>query len=463
MERLTEILADYTLRFDLAKLPAGTYEKALIALKDCFGCMLAGVGEEPPRIVRQYAANLDSKETATVLGVHGLRTDAGTAAMANGTSAHIHDYDDVSISVTGHPSVVILPTVLAVGEEIAASGRAVVEAYILGVEVMALMGRGFNPQHYSRGWHNTSTLGVFGATAAAGRLLGLTRQQLINAFAIAASRSAGLKGNFGTMTKSLHAGLAASNGIFAAKMAHLGLDANPDIFEMDGGFVSVTTGSMDLQAIKASIASGRLEFLNPGIAIKPFPSCKATHNGINAAMELQDEFDFSTEAVDAITVDCQPIAKDLLKYPIAQTPRQGKFSMNYCIACGLLYGKVALSQFEGEDIVDPALLDLMGKIKMEVCSEIAEGAYYNGTWETAVHIRLKDGRELYKRLRYATGDPERPLSAAELDVKFLDCIAKVVDLNRAEKLIHCIDHLGELCDLSVLTKALNACLLPNQL
>ena len=344
MGRMTEILADYTLAFDLDKTRPEDRAGAAAALPDCFGCILAGVSQDAPRVLRRYAAGLSAREAATVLGVRGLRTDAGTPAMVNGTAAHIHDYDDVSTNVTGHPSVVVLPTALAVGEETGATGRAVMEAYMLGVEVMGLMGRALNPEHYSRGWHNTGTLGTFGAAAAAGKLLGLGRRELIYCFSIAASRSAGLKGNFGTMTKSLHAGLAASNGIFAAKAAKLGLDANPDIFEMDGGYAPVTTGCIHEAAVQAFIAAGKSEFSSPGIAIKPFPSCKATHNGIDAAMTPQREAGFQAEDVDSIRVDCQPIAKDLLKYPIARTPLQGKFSMNYCIACALLYGKVTLEK-----------------------------------------------------------------------------------------------------------------------
>lgn len=460
MKRLTEILADAVLDFHLDALPTQAVARAQTTMKDCLGCLLAGSRETPPAILGQYARELGARPAATVLGVRGLRTDAGTAAMINGTAAHIHDYDDVSTNVTGHPSVVCLPVALALGEETGASGKAVLEAYMLGIEVMGLMGRGLNPQHYSRGWHNTGTLGTFGAAAAAGKLLGLTRQQLIYAFSIAASRAAGLKGNFGTMTKSVHAGLAASNGIFAAKTAKLGLDANPDIFEMDEGYVSVTTGSMDLDAITDFLASGKSEFLHPGLAIKPFPSCKATHNGINAAMELQQENGFRAEEVESIQVDCQPIAKDLLKYPIAQTPLQGKFSMNYCIACALLYGQVTLSQFEGTQIEDPAVLELMHRIRMDVCPDIAGGDYYNGTWETGVRITLRDGRRLEKRVRYATGDPERPLSAEALDVKFRDCLSKVADLSKAEPFLRCVEELQTLPDLTPLLRSLEDCLLP---
>lgn len=462
MSRLTEILADRVTGFCLEDMDPKARQNAKGALKDCFGCLLAGANSPPAEILRRYAALLGSRETATILGFRGLRTDPGTAAMINGTAAHFHDYDDVSTNVTGHPSVVILPTALAVGEQTGTSGRDVLEAYALGVEIMGLMGRGLNPQHYSQGWHNTGTLGVFGAAAAAGKLLHLDRQQLIYAFSIAASRSAGLKGNFGTMTKSLHAGLAASNGIFAAQAAKLGLDANPDIFEIDGGYVPVTTGSIDLRAITDFIEEGASEFLSPGIAIKPFPSCKATHNGINASMELQREHCFQPEDVRSILVDCQPIAKDLLKYPNAQTPLQGKFSMNYCIACALCFGRVSLSQFEGVEIKDQTVQELMKKIRMEVCDDIAGGEYYNGTWETAVHITLNSGETLYRRVRYASGDPERPLRPEELDEKFRDCISVSADLSKAGPLTEAIEAIEALPCLDPLLQALEECLLPDR-
>ena len=250
------------------------------------------------------------------------------------------------------------------------------------------------------------------------------------------------------MTKSLHAGLAASNGIFAAKMAKLGFDSNPDIFEMSGGFVPVTTGECNTQKIIDFIASGMSEFLKPGLACKPFPSCKATHNGINAAMDLHREYKFSVDDITSIDVECQPIAKDLLKYPEAKTPLQGKFSMNYCIACGLVNGKVSLSDFEGTEITNPQILSLMKKIHMEVSEGISGGEYFNGTWETAVGITLNNGQRLYKRVRYATGDPENPLNAEKISEKFLDCISRIVNLKNAHQLLYDINHLESLSCIS---------------
>ncbi len=442
--RLTEVLADYILAQLFEALSPKVVEQAKLFFKDCYGCMLAGAHEQAPLIAGSYCETLGARQVSSVISKKGFKTDPCSAAMVNGTSAHIHDYDDVSITVTGHPSVVVQPVVLALGEERGASGKDILTAYIAGIEVMALMGRALNPQHYQRGWHNTGTLGTFGAVAAAGLLLQLNRNQMINAIGIAASRAAGLKGNFGTMTKSLHAGLAASNGIFAAQMAALGFDANPDIMEMSGGFIPATSGEADLEAVTAFIAKGGSEFLEPGLAVKPFPSCKATHNGINAVMDLAAEHGFQPADVARVLVGCQPIAKDLLKYPLAHTPLQGKFSMNYCVACALVYGRVNLAHFQGEIINDSAVLDLMQKVHMEVNEEIAQGKYYNGTWETEATIILKDSTKLYKRVRYATGDPENPLSAQAVNEKFIDQANGVIKPENIEGLLDCLNHLENL-------------------
>lgn len=452
---LTEKLADYTLYLTKAEIDPKTWELAKRYFIDCFGCMIAGAGETASLLATGYSNELQAKPAATIIGSGGRKTDSSSAAMVNGISAHIHDLDDVSVTMTGHPSVVMLPTVLALGQELKVSGQEVLLAYITGVEVASLVGRGLNPTHYSKGWHNTSTLGVFGAAAAAAKLLQLNRQQLIYAFGIAASEASGLKGNFGTMTKSLHAGRAASKGIFAAKLAKLGYDSNPRIMEIDGGFVEVTTGLCNLEAIDQFLQEKGSEFLSPGLAIKPYPSCKGTHNGIDAALYLAKTNKIKAEDIEKIEVMVQPIAKDILKYPLAKTPLEGKFSMSYCIACALLYGNVALANFMGERIEDPRILALMGKVEMTVDDRIADGKYFNGTWETAVRIILKSGQTFEKNVRYAKGDPENSLTDEELFNKFDDCALTAMDvagLNKVKRLLKELESIPDINELLAATE-----------
>ena len=366
--------------------------------------------------------------------------------MINGVAAHIHDYDDVSTTVTGHPSVVVLPAALAVGEAQGASGADVLRAYITGVEVMALMGRAFNPQHYSRGWHNTGTLGIFGAAAAAGQLMGLDRGQLVHAFGIAASRSAGLKGNFGTMTKALHAGLAASNGIFSAQMAQYGFTSNPDIMEMEGGFACVTTERWTVRRWTAFWTRGTRNFSRPAWHSNLIPPVREP---ITECARF-----WSSGAVWLPGGRCGTGSGRLpahcagpAEIPQSLHSLEGKFSMNYCLACALLYGRLTLSHFVGSTIDNPVLCDLMERISMQVNPQLAQGAYFNGTWETEVTVYLKDGRSAYRRVRFAPGDPTRPLSSSELEEKFSDCAAQAISPGSIAALsaqLDCVDQLDDI-------------------
>ncbi len=455
MAYLSETLADYILGYSLDSLGEEDVRQARLFFRDGFGCMLAGSAEPAARIITNYCAGHYGRGGASVYGGRAVELEAGAAAMCNAVAAHVHDYDDVSASATGHPSVVVMPAVLALGERLRSSGKQVLEAYALGVEVMALMGRALNPGHYSRGWHNTGTLGVFGAAAAAGKLLGLDRAQLVNALGIAASCSSGLKGNFGTMTKPLHAGLAASRGIFAAELAGYGCDANGQIFEMPGGFIPVTTGEGDIRRALSFIERHGCEFTEPGLEMKPFPSCKATHNGISAALELKKELGFQPEDVTRVRVFCQPIAMDLLKYPRAETPTQGKFSMNYCIACAILYGGPRLEHFRGDRIEDGRIKSFMPLVEMEVCPEIAGGEYFNGTWETWVQIELRDGRRGEKRVRYAPGDPENPMSGEQIEEKFRECASIVMSPQHIDRLMLALDGLDRLENIMGLPEIVN--------
>lgn len=451
---LVDLLTNFILTKSTEPLNEKIVQKAKVFFKDCFACAIAGQYEPGPQIAVNYCRSFGGRPIATMLGANGEKTDPCSAAMVNGTAAHVHDYDDVSTTLTGHPSVAVMPAVLALGEARNSTGAAVLKGYIIGVEVMGLLAKGLNPAHYSKGWHNTGTLGVFGATAAAATLANLNKTQMSNALGVAASRSAGLKGNFGTMTKALHAGLAASNGIFAVEMAQRGFTANKSIMEGEGGFVQTTTGSLDVDAIRDSLRNERSEFLHPGLAMKPYPSCKATHNAIDAVLELRQKSGISVSDICSIEVLVQPIAKDLLKYPQAKTPLEGKFSMNYCLACALYQGYVRLADFEGDKIENPEILNLMSKIDMRLDDSIAQGEFYNGTWETGVVINLINGQRFSKQVRYALGDPENLMNDEQVNAKFYDCVTRNVNPAKAKELQIMLDKINELDSIRVLMNSL---------
>ncbi len=363
---LVEDLADYILLLRREPVRKEVRELAKTFFADAFSVMLAGHNEKPTQIAVEYVKSIGGAPTASIYGAPGLKVTAGQAAFVNGIASHFHDYDDVCTTMIGHPSVAILPTVLALGEEVDASGEDVLRAYIIGMEICALMGRAFSPEHNRKGWHSTQSLGVFGATAAACCLLDLNKNQISHALGIAASESCGLKGNTGSMTKPFHAGRAAEKGIMAAKLAKLGYTSNRTIMEMESGFIHVTTGYYHKEKLYAAMAERKSEFLNVGILMKPWPACRATHNAIWAMMELLRKNQIDAEEIVKVTCRVLPYAPDILRYTIARTPTEGKFSMNYVIALVILNGNLYMKDFEGTSVDDPRQIDMMKRVVLVV-------------------------------------------------------------------------------------------------
>jgi 2-methylcitrate dehydratase PrpD len=286
-------------------------------------------------------------------------------------------------------------------------------------------------------------------------MLKLTREQLVNAFGIAASEASGIKGNFGTMTKSLHAGRAAAKGIFAAKMGQLGYGANARIMEIVGGFPDVTTGEMSAEAMIARMNDGNSVFLSPGLTMKPYPCCKCNQNAIDAIFNLMDKYKFQAEAVDKIVCGVQPFFIDVLKYPQATTPLEGKFSMSYNLAISILHGtRPAIKDYEGTKITDDKTLALMKKIEMVVDPSIANGAYANGTWDTIVKVTLTDGRVLEERVKHSRGESANPLTTDEVVEKLKDCMAVTLDMSRTEPVIELVKDLEKLATIKELMAAI---------
>jgi 2-methylcitrate dehydratase PrpD len=409
--------------------------------------VLAGAKEPVSDITVNYIEAMGGNPDASVIG-RNLKTSVYNAAMANGVLGHALDYDDMSASLIGHPSTVVLPAVLAMGEYRKISGRQALEAFVLGIEVSCAIGRGANPDHYQNGWHPTTSIGVFGATAAAGKILGLPVERLIHAFGIAGSESSGLRENFGTMTKPLHAGRAAAKGVLAAMLASKGFTGTGNIFEGEAGFFKAMAGNYDLEKIHKSLGNP-YEVESPGLSIKPYPACGATFNGIDAMLALIKENKIAPENVKRIECGSVPIAKDVLIYPLPKTGLEGKFSMPFCLALALTEGKVALDHFTDQKVSDPAIVKLMEKTNLYVDPELAKIGY-RGTFNTIVKICLNDGREYVKRLDHSKGSPENPLSENELFEKFADCAGRLLSeekVNRSVKILKDIQQSADLTEL----------------
>lgn len=343
---------------------------------------------------------------------------ASRAALINGTAGHALDFDDVTYEIQGHPSTVLVPAALAVGEEVGASGRDVLHAYLAGYYAQHLLAVALDcEQHYSLGWHSTATLGVFGSTAASALLYGLDVDQTIHALAIAGSMSSGSRRNFGTMTKPLHAGLAASHGIEAAQLARAGFTADAQMLESRYGFVDLY-GAAGLEGVDAvevplhSLGEHRL-------SVKKYPACFNTHRTMDAII---DGAPIDPENVASIAVTLEPRGLLPLIHSRPTTGLEGKFSLQYTAAVALTDRNVVMATFTDEAVNRPELQALLRKVKV---AESATPPFGATTYEVAyscVEVTLNDGSVQQRRTDHPRGYGQIPLSDQELLDKFADCL-----------------------------------------
>lgn len=446
---LLEEIASFANTLTLDTLDPRVIPLAKTFFADACACLLAGANEPATLIARRYAQTWGASGTSALLGSGGLRTDACHAAMVNGVALTYHEYDDINNTTIGHPSGPVLPAALALGEELDASGADVLLAYITGIEVYSLMGRAVSPEHNKQGWNSTGSLGIFGAVGAAAKLLKLDDKHFAWALAMAASESSGLKGNSGTMTKPLHAGRAAAKGILCARLAGLGFDANPEVLETKGGFADVTAGNtVHGENVRRAIRERNSEFLNIGLTMKPWPSCRATHNGTDAMLRLMKTHDLKPEDVDEAVCTVLPYIKDIVRYDVVDDPTQGRFSMHYCLALAMVRRAVTMGDFEGTAITDPALKTAMEKVRVAVDDS---GVYFDQHGKTTVELRCKDGAVYAETVVHAKGEPEAPLTPEEQEEKMRDCVSRVLDPAWASRLVKLVDAMEELGSIRELT------------
>ncbi|RMF93464.1 MAG: MmgE/PrpD family protein [Nitrospinota bacterium] len=436
-------------------LPGEAIQKAKYAILDTLGVTLAGATSPAGEIIARYTKSLGGAPQASVLG-HGFRTSPPQAALANGTMAHAYDYDDVNWSMSGHPSVPLLPAVLAVAEAQGASGKDLLTAYVIGFEVEAKIGRGVNPAHYQLGWHATSTLGVFGATAAVARLLQLSPQKIARAFGIAASLSSGIRQNFGTMTKPLHPGHAAMGGVMAATLAQMDFTADEGILEAPFGFARLYTGGGEFQLEQITQTFGApYDLVDPGVVIKQYPCCAFTHRAIDATLDLVQKHQFAPEAVAEVECLLSRLASDVLIHARPHTALEGKFSLEYCLAAAILDRKVGLAQFTDEMVQRPQAQELLQRVKRQIHPvEATAGERDDEDLPVTVTIKLRDGRKYSQQVDLPKGHPQNPLSESELQAKFRECASLVLSSKKIDRVLEQLEQLETLPTLTPLLELL---------
>jgi 2-methylcitrate dehydratase PrpD len=446
----TARLAEFVVKTSLRDCPDAALAQVRRAALDSLGVVLAGAPEPVAMSVRAVARAEGGAPLCTVIGT-SLRTSPTWASLANGTAGHAHDFDDTSFALMGHPSVPLLAAALAAAEAEPADGAAVVLAYLVGFEVSAALGAALNPDHYTRGWHATASIGSIGCAAAASSVLRLDPVQTRHALGLAASLASGLKENFGSMTKPFHAGHAARNGVFAAMVAREGLTASDSALEGRQGYAAAF--SQTTLAPDAFDALGqRWQVLTSGIAIKPYPSCALTHSAIDALLALRARHGLAADQVAEVSVGVNHVVPDVLRHASPTSGLERKFSMQFCAAAALATGRVDLGSFGDGPVTDTGTRELMGRVRMVVDPKLPDGLNEHA-W-TRVNLRLRDGRTLESAPRGASGHPDQPLTDAQLRDKFLACAIPLIGAGEAEGVAAQLTHLEDIPDIRALTARL---------
>jgi 2-methylcitrate dehydratase PrpD len=420
---------------------------AKLGIFDIVGCIIGGAATPTARTVRELALEQADGKGVSVLGTRE-RLPPALAALANGVAGHVLDYDDMNSTMIAHPSVVLGPAIFALAEARGKSGREIIDAYVVGFEVNGHFGRTMIPHHYDAGWHSTSSLGIFGATAAAARLLDLDAKGALNALAIAASNSAGLRGNFGSQTKALHAGQSAEGAVRAALLSSRGFTGNAEVFDAPGGYFA-TYGKNDKP--RAAPAEGALEIESSGIGIKPYACCGAGVSVIDAALDLREKFGLSGEKIADVAVVLSPMATSIMPFHEAHDGLQAKYSLAYCASVALLDGKGGLAQFEDERAARPDVRDLVKRTRITADPRMVSGA---GKFGIHMNVTLADGREFSTELETPRGHPTRPLEAERQLDKFLECASPVLGERRARDAARQLEALETQNDIAALLELL---------
>ncbi|MFC5973558.1 MmgE/PrpD family protein [Halomarina salina] len=418
-------LAEFAATLTFAEVPDDARETVRRAFLDTAGVTLAGAVEGAGETTFEA---LDSRpDDGDVAATLGLTTSASAAerALRTGTASHALDYDDLSWAMDGHPSVTLVPALFALAGERGASGEALVAAYAAGFEVECALADPISPDHYEAGWHATATFGAFGAAAAVASLLDLDTEETRHALNVAASTPAGLKRNFGSMTKPLHAGLCARSGVTAALLAENGFTADATAVSGDRGFWDLY-GPEERDEFAFDPDEWALE--TEGIHVKYYPCCYFTHTSIAATQALVEEHGVDPEDVERIQVRAAQGAADALHHVDPETGLEAKFSMEYAVASGAVRERVGLATFE-DDAIDDATVQ---RVRERVEFSVDESFHYD-SHEAVVRIETADGT-YERRQENPPGTHGDPLTESELREKFAECAGRAVPDTAVDRL-----------------------------
>lgn len=421
---VTRALAEWIVDCDLEKIPAEVQREGVRTFVNWLGCAVGGARHETVDRALAAVTPFSGQPTSTVLG-RGEKLDALHAALLNGITSHVLDYDDTHLKTIIHPAGPVASALMAVAETRRVSGRDFLNALIVGVEVECRIGNSIYPHHYDRGWHITGTAGVFGAAAAVGRLLGLSVQQMTWALGIAATQSSGFREMFGTMCKSFHPGRAAQNGTLAAYMAQADFDSSERAIEAPRGFANVMSDKQDYEEILGGLGETWEAGLN---SYKPFACGIVIHPTIDGCIQFREELGDDVSNISHVELVAHPLVLELTGKTEPKTGLEGKFSVFHSAAAALLRGDGSPTAFTDEAVNHPDLVAMRRKVEVTTDTACHEAS-------VTITVTLEDGRRLQKHIESAIGSLEKPLTNEQIDTKFRGQAALVIGERACEALL----------------------------
>lgn len=436
---ITEELAKFIIETDFNDLPENVVAEAKRAFLNWTGVAIGACRHPSVDIVLSIAKERGGKEEATVLG-RWEKTDILFTSLINGMSSHIFDYDDTHLETVLHPSASVAPVALALGEKLHLSGKTVLTALILGMEVECRIARMVYPSHYDIGWHITATVGNLGAAAIAGKLLGLDTSKMRQALSLAATQASGFREMFGSMTKPFHPGKAAMNGLLAALLVEKGFTSSSCGIEATRGFIAVTSSEKDWELALEGLGKDYEMLKN---SYKPYACGVVSHPIIDAGIRLKNEYKIVPEQIRELCFTVNPLVLELTGKTEPQTGLEGKFSSYHSAAVAFVDGEAGVGQYTGEKVKSPEVIAARQKIKFLPQPQIRKE-------ECILTAILGDGKKIKLHVEYAKGSIRNPMTDSDLRDKFCSLTKNILDKNQINQLNEMIFKMDRLKDISCL-------------
>lgn len=442
---LTEDAAQFASSIAFSDIPEDTLHIAKRCIIDGLGVMLAGTEQEAMEVADRYLAKTGANSVARLVGNQNLKTSPQQAAFWNGLAGHVMDWDDTQVAegpnrpygLLTHPTVPPLSAVLALSEvSEGVSGKDFLTSFVAGVEVESKIAEAINPDHYNLGFHTSGTIGTFGSAAAAARLLGLDQGQTAQVLGGAASMAAGIRANFGTMGKPMHVARSSENGVTSALLVSEGFTFNAAALDGKWGYLSVAGRGGEPELVQGRFGKP-FSLSEPGVSIKPYPCGVLTHPSMDTMKALMAEHNLRPEDIEKVTLFASNNILHPIRFRVAKTELEGKFCMAFLLSSIILTGRAGKAEFTDAFVQSPESQAMQLRVETQYDPDIA--AMGHDKILSRIEVVTKSGQVLKKFSddRYR-GGPNNPLSDAEVEQKFMDCVAGILSDERARQVLDLI-------------------------